>query len=165
MKKFRFSLETVLKVRRQNEELRRRELAVAQGMRDRALAELVSHKKDLRGLLAEQSKRREGAIDLGREAWYMAGWGGLTQKIRLASVELAGKEEALAVCRTRAVEASRERLVLEKLEETQLQEHLSQLNREEQGLLDDLAQRAVSAFSLPPVSVVGPSHVSAAQSQ
>jgi flagellar FliJ protein len=155
VKKFRFSLETVLKVRRQNEEVQRRALAVAQGTRDRVLAELVSHKKDLTRLLAEHSGRREGAIDLSREAWYMAGWGGLTQKIRLASVELAKLEETLALCRAKAVEASRERLVLEKLEETQLQDHLFQLNREEQGLLDDLAQRAVSSFSLPPVSATG----------
>ncbi|HTA17284.1 MAG TPA: hypothetical protein VK786_06025, partial [bacterium] len=71
MKKFRFSLETVLKVRRQDEEVKRRALAVAQGMRDRSLADLVSHKRALGALLAEHSKRREGAIDLGREAWYM----------------------------------------------------------------------------------------------
>jgi flagellar protein FliJ len=153
MKKFRFSLETVLKVRRQNEEVKRRELAVAQGERDRALAALASFKKDLLRLLVEHSEQRVGTIDLNREAWYMAGWGGLTQKIRLGAAELAKKEEALELSRSKAVEASRERLVLEKLEETQLQEHLFKLNREEQGLLDDLAQRAVSAFSLPPAPV------------
>lgn len=148
MRKFRFSLETVLKVRRQNEEVKRRELAVAQAQRDKALMDLGSHEQGLRQLLADHSRRRVGSIDLGRESWYMAGWGGLTHKIRQDRAELALKEEALKVSRAQAVEASRERLVLEKLEERQLKEHLFQLNREEQGLLDDLAQRAVSTFSL-----------------
>jgi flagellar FliJ protein len=148
VRKFRFSLETVLKVRRQNEEVKRRALAVAQAGRDRVLTDLRGHEQGLRQLLADHSRRRVGSIDLGREAWYMASWGGLTQKIRQDRAELAVKEEALNVSRAEAVEASRERLVLEKLEERQLQEHLFQLNREEQGLLDDLAQRVVSTFSL-----------------
>jgi flagellar FliJ protein len=152
MKKFRFSLETVLKVRRQNEEVKRRELALAQAERDQVLAALGSHESALRGLLVEQSEARVGTIQLAREAWFMASWGGLTQQIRLSREELEKKEEALKISRDKAVEASRERLVLEKLEEKQLQEHLFQVNREEQGLLDDLAQRAVSAFSPPSAS-------------
>jgi len=152
MKKFRFSLETVLKVRLQNEEIQRRALALAQGERDRVMMALGAHKQGLRTLLAEHSGRRVGSIDLNQEAWYMAGWGGLTQKIRQASVDLAEKEEILRISRARAVEASRERVVLEKLEEKQYREHLALMNAEEQGLLDDLAQRSLSVFSLASVS-------------
>ncbi|HTB22097.1 MAG TPA: hypothetical protein VK914_05285 [bacterium] len=156
MKKFRFSLETVLKVRRQNEEVKRRELALAQAERDRVLAALASQEASLRWLLEEQSRERVGTIDLGREGWFMARWGGLFVQIHLSKNELEKKEEALRLSREKAVEASRERLVLEKLEEKQLQEHLFLLNREEQGLLDDLAQRAVSAFSPPSAPASAP---------
>jgi flagellar FliJ protein len=148
VKKFRFSLETVLKVRRQNEEVKRQALARAQAERDRVLMELANHKRGLKILLAEHSNRRIGTIDLGRESWYMASWGGLTQKIRQASAELSVKEAELEESRAKAVEASRERVVLEKLEEKQLQEHLAAMNAEEQGLMDDLAQRRHSALSM-----------------
>jgi len=152
MKKFRFSLETVLKVRRQNEETRIRELAVAQGERDRALMLLAATEKGLKDLLRDFSASREGGIDLAREAWYTSSWAKLGYLIFHAKADLARKEAVLEERRLKAVEASRERLALEKLEAKQLQEHLFQINREEQGLLDDLAQRTVSAFSLPPAS-------------
>lgn len=155
MKRFRFSLETVLKVRRQNEETQKRALAAAQAERDRVLMRLAAEERGLKALLAEQGQRREAGVDLAREAWFMARRGGYVHQIGRAAAELAEKEEALGLARARAVEASRERLVLEKLEEKQLQEHNFQVNREEQGLLDDLAQRAVSAFSLPPTSATG----------
>jgi flagellar FliJ protein len=156
MKKFRFSLETVLKVRRQNEEVKRRELALAQAERDQVLVALASQEASLRWLLEEESRERVGTIDLGRVGWFMARWGGVVRQIRFSKSELEKKEAALKLSRDKAVEASRERLVLEKLEEKQLQEHLFQLNREEQGLLDDLAQRAVSAFSPPSASTSAP---------
>ena len=152
MKKFRFSLETVLKVRRQAEEARQRELAEAQAQRDRALMQLGADERALRGLLAEQSAGRTGKLDLAAEAWYQARQISLLNAISHGKADLLAKEEALDLARAKAVEAARERRVLEKLEEQQLAEHLEKLNREEQGLLDDLAQRAVSALSLPPAS-------------
>ena len=152
MKKFRFSLETVLKVRRGDEELKRRELAQAQAERDRIVSLLSLLRGASQRLAAEQSRRRVGSINLARESWYQAGMGGLAQKTQLAKEALAGKEAALDAARLRAVEASRARLVLEKLEEKQLREHLFLVNREEQGLLDDRAQRALSVFSLASAS-------------
>ena len=155
MKRFRFSLETVLKVKRQVEEARQMELAAAQGRRDLCLMQLGRLEQDLQGLLMDRSGQRQGRVDLGEEAWYSQRQWGLNQGIGRAQLDLQAREEELDAARTRAVEAARERRVLEKLEEKQLQEHLFKLNREEQGLLDDLAQRAVSAFSLPPMPAEG----------
>lgn len=149
MRRFRFSLETVLRVRRQTEEVRKRELAAAQAARDGALTALGGLEDGVRRLLREQSEARAKAVDLAEEAWFRARWAGLTQAVAAARLDLAKKEETLGARRAEAVEASRERLVLERLEERQRQEHLFQLNREEQGLLDDLAQRSVSALAFP----------------
>jgi len=55
MRRFRFSLETVLKVRRQVEEARQRELALAQGARDRALQALGGLENSLKRLLSERA--------------------------------------------------------------------------------------------------------------
>jgi flagellar FliJ protein len=155
VKKFRFNLETVLRVRRQVEEARQRELAVAKGERDKALMRLSSREHGLRGLLAELGEQRAKAVDLAKEAWFAARWNGFNREILDARGDLALKEAAFEAARLRTVEASRDRLALENLEAKQLREHLFKLNREEQGLLDDLAQRAQSAFSLPPTSAAG----------
>jgi flagellar FliJ protein len=151
VRRFRFSLETVLKVKRQVEELRQRELGDSQALRDRGLMQLARHENELRDLLESRSTQREGRLDLGVEAWHNERQRGLNVAIGSDQAQLAELEARLATARARAVEAARERRVLEKLEETQLQDHLFKLNREEQGLLDELAQRAVSAFSLPPL--------------
>jgi len=61
----------------------------------------------------------------------------------------------LEVARAKAVEAARERKVLEKLEEKQLQEHQLKSYREEQGFMDELANRAVNSMALPSPSANG----------
>ena len=151
MRRFRFSLETVLKVRRQVEEARQRELALAQGARDRALMELGGLDGSLRLLLAQRAAERQGRLNLAEESWHADRHQSLLSSMGLARTALAQREKELDLARQRAVEAARERRVLEKLEEKQLQEHQLLMVREEQGLLDDLAQRAVSAFSRPPI--------------
>jgi flagellar FliJ protein len=156
MRRFRFSLETLLKVRRQLEEARQRELALAQGARDRALQALGGLDGSLKALLLQRAGERQGRLDLAQEAWHADRHQSLLRSMALARTALAQREMELDLARQRAVEAARERRVLEKLEEKQLQEHQLLMVREEQGLLDDLAQRAVSAFSLPPISAEVP---------
>jgi len=156
MRRFRFSLETLLKVRRQLEEARQRELALAQGARDRALQALGGLDGSLKALLLQRAGERQGRLDLAQEAWHADRHQSLLRSMALARTTLAQREMELDLARQRAVEAARERRVLEKLEEKQLQEHQLLMVREEQGLLDDLAQRAVSAFSLPPISAEVP---------
>jgi hypothetical protein len=143
-------------VRRQAEEVRKRELAAAQGLRDRALMLLAASENDLKGMLLLHSRARAEKVDLGREAWFLARNTGLQREISGFRTDLLAKEEALAAARGRAVEASRERLALENLEARQLQEHQALVNKEEQGLLDELAQRSVSAFRFPDSSLSGP---------
>lgn len=155
MTKFRFSLDTVLKVRRQAEELRQRELAAAQVQRELSLQRVARIERDMRELLQEQSTHRQGSVDLNAERWFQARHLGLSLASFIAKDNLKRQELALDEARARAVEASRERRVLEKLEENQLAAHLLKLNREEQGFLDDLAQRAVSSFGLPSISATG----------
>lgn len=154
MKRFRFSLETVLKVKRQVEELRQRELAAAQAEKDRERMRLGGLEQDLLSLLDDHSERRSGRLDLNGELWFGSHQMGLDQAIKGARRELVRLEGLLDQARQRVVEAARDRRVLEKLEENQRLAHLEKVNREEQGLLDELAQRAISSLGLPsnPVS-------------
>lgn len=148
MKKFRFSLETVLKVKRQKEELRQRELALVQALRDKTLMHLAANENQVRELTESMSAQRGERVDLNAEAWFLARQRGLAQAILMLRRDLFVHEEALKVARERAVEAARERRVLEKLEETQLSAWLQKANAEEQSFMDELAQRATRAMML-----------------
>lgn len=155
MRRFRFSLETVLKVRRQVAEQRLLELARAQAERDQVLANLAQAKEGRSELNAEQAQQRSGRLDLNLETWFRMRHLRLSQLIRAFTSNLAEKEELLEAARARAVEAARERKVLEKLEEQQRQDHQLKSNREEQGFMDELAQHAASQMSYSPPSANG----------
>ena len=96
MKKFRFSLETVLKVRRQAEELRQRELAEAQALRDRSLHQLAGLENDLRELLTVQSEKRLGLLDMNAEAWFRARHEGISRAKQEKLQAKEGKEKKKA---------------------------------------------------------------------
>lgn len=151
MRRFQFSLETVLGVKRQVEEQRQRELGAAQARRDRSLMQLGAFESELRDLVSSRGPR-EGKLDLNAEAWHLARHRGLAQSIALQGALLALQEQQLEAARLRAVEAARERRVLEKLEETQRAAWQQKFNAEEQGFMDELAQRARQSFSLPAIS-------------
>lgn len=148
MKKFRFSLETVLKVKRQVEEQRQRELAMVQALRDKTLMQVGATENMIRDLGESQQAMRSERIDLSAEEWYLARHQGLRQSLVLLRRDLKVHEAALETARERAVEAARERRVLEKLEESQLAAWQQKANAEEQSFMDELAQRADRAMRL-----------------
>jgi flagellar FliJ protein len=148
VKKFRFSLETVLKVKRQVEEQRQRELAMVQALRDKTLMQIGATENMVRDLGEAQQADRSRKIDLSTEEWYLARLQGLRQTLILLRRDLTVQEAALEAARTRAVEAARERRVLEKLEESQLAAWHQKANAEEQSFMDELAQRADRAMRL-----------------
>lgn len=152
MKKFRFSLQSVLDVKRQIEEQRQRELAEAQARRDRSLLQLGAFENELRQTLQAHSGQRLGRIDLNLEAWHLARHKGLNQSIALQTALLDLQTQQLDAARESAVQAARDRRVLEKLEETQRAEWQLKLNLEEQGFMDEMAQRARQSFTLPTIS-------------
>ncbi len=148
MKKFRFSLETVLRVKRQVEELRQRELAAAQAQRDKVFAQLGAFQAQLTALNEAQAGRPQRQHRPGRRGLVPGQPPGPEQQHHRRQARLsAAKEELLDAARQRAVEAARERKVLEKLEEQQRLQHQLKSNREEQGFMDEMAQHALSAMA------------------
>lgn len=155
MRRFRFSLETVLKVKRQIEEQRLLELAQVQAQRDVLMKNLGEAEKHLAELNTEQAGQRQGKLDLNAETWFRQRHLRLNQVIRMLRRNLAENDEHLEAARARVVEAARERKVLEKLEEQQRQEHQLKSNREEQGFMDELAQHAASQMAYASPSANG----------
>lgn len=144
MRRFRFSLETVLKVKRQVEKQRLLELAQVQAQRDGLLRNLSEAERNLAELNTEQAGQRLGKLDLNAETWFRQRHLRLNQVIRMLRRNLAENEVLLEAARAKVVEAARERKVLEKLEEQQRLEHQLKSNREEQGFMDELAHHAAS---------------------
>jgi flagellar FliJ protein len=155
MKRFRFSLETVLRVKRQVEEARQRELGAAQVQRQRAYSRLGAYENGLRELVREQADARSGVLDLNAIAWYQARHKAISDSIKSWTRRLQELTEAEEAARLRVVEAAKERRVLEKLEETQRQAWLEKLNTEEQNFMDELAQRARTAMERTSASATG----------
>jgi flagellar FliJ protein len=140
MKKFRFSLETVLKVRRSTEEAAQRAFAAAKALRDGCFAKLAATEKAGIDLAAEQGGwRRKSRIDLFQEQAFQGRKLALHDLALSLKRELDGLDEKMEAARLALVKASQDRKVLEKLEEHQLDEHLKKLNREEQAFFDELA--------------------------
>ena len=141
MKAFRFSLEPVLSYRRQVEEMRRREFALA----FRATQE---HLQRLQGLFAEEARAKEElrvlegrrlelAPVLALRRWLTA----VGRKIVQAREQVQRRSEEQAAARAAYVKASRDRRVLERLRERRHADWSRAEAREEQKVMDEVAGR------------------------
>jgi flagellar FliJ protein len=146
MKRFRFTLDAVLEIKRRREEALQRELSVLMARKSegqRRLASLLAGKESLVG--SQKSRRLSGTVKSGEESWFQAAFQAQDGQIQaqvsvLADLEVKGKMK-----RSELVEASREKKVYEKLEENQWKEYLMEANREEQAFLDELSQNQFTA--------------------
>src|SRR5579871_915257 len=117
MKRFRFSLETVLKVRRSREEKIQRDFSAIQALRAQALGELARLELELKQLNQQaEAQRKEGAgkVSLGSEAIFDAGRLAGREKIFRQRQRIAEIEIEMEAKRQELVAASRDRQVLEK---------------------------------------------------
>src|SRR5437762_1126211 len=132
MKKFRFSLDSVLRVKKQREEVLKKELGALQAQRasaQRGLSVLLQQREEV---LAWQKKARVNRVStVAEETWFQRGHEGLEGVIASKRREVLDLEAACESRRLALVEASRERKVFEKLEENQKKDYLVELNREE----------------------------------
>ncbi len=141
MRSFRFSLEPVLSYRRQVEEMRKREFALAH----RAMRE---HMERLQSLFVEEARvkgdlrvQEAGALDLGEiraQRRYLAA---VVRRIVAAREQAQRRAEEQAVARAAYLKAGRERRVLERLRERRHEDWAREASREEQKFMDEIAGR------------------------
>ena len=144
MARFRFALQRVLDRRLEEEEVKRRALAVLEGRRRQ---------------LEESLRTRQGEISAGRDAWraelvgevdpaalrhHAAAGVGLFRKAQRTVLEIASLEKGIAKARAESVEAARARRTLEILREQRLAAFRALENRREQGALDEIATTGAS---------------------
>jgi flagellar FliJ protein len=138
MKAFRFSLEPVLSYRRQIEDLRRREFALAHRAaqeQQRALLHLYGEEARAKEELREIERR----LDLPEVLAQRRFLAGLARRIQHGRDLHRQRSESQARARAAYVEARRARRVLERLRERRLAEWSLLGAREEQKLMDEIA--------------------------
>lgn len=139
MPRFRFALQRVLDRRLDEEEVKRRALAVLERKRRE---------------LEDSLRNRQGEISAGRDAWraelvgevdpaalrhHAAAGVGLFRKAQRTVLEIASLEKGLANARAESIEAARARRTLEILRERRLAAFQELEARREQGALDEIA--------------------------
>ncbi|KRL05511.1 flagellar FliJ family protein [Liquorilactobacillus oeni] len=135
MKNFKFSLESILEYRKQNEQKIRQQYLLLR-------SEVQGKESDIRKLLKEKgslmnvTEQTIGRMQIQRR--YLLGLDQRVTLLKNAELELKTKSE---VKMNELVKAQRERKVLEKLEEKQEEEYLQLVKRQEQIQLDEMANR------------------------
>lgn len=139
MKKFSFSLQTVLELKRRREEALLEELGRCQRAVAEAEAALASLRGERRRVQRELARLLTGQVVVTRvrEARdYLVGLDGETAR----QVErVRRRREEVDDCRRRVVVAAQERKVLERLRDRQWDAYLEAFSRQEQAFLDEIA--------------------------
>jgi len=134
---FRFSLQRILDIRRQQEEKAQMELAQAENRLKSRQQEAEALSNELQRAGTELAAKPQLTPD---ELWM---WRSYKERIllemRSAERELQELETKVNECRREALEQSKERRKLEKLRENKALEHKHTEERKEQQVLDEMA--------------------------
>ena len=137
MRPFHFSLEQVLRYRKQLEEQAMLALARSTAARDKRQRE----KEACSRAMEEQQAKLTRITDLNaEERWLISGYlTGLTHDYEQATIDLVALEEEVDRARTQLTEKAQERKLLEKLKEKQAARHAKTEEYHEQQTIDDIA--------------------------
>jgi flagellar FliJ protein len=138
MKRFKFKLRTVLKVKTRVEEERQRQLQSAESVRQAARQQLQQCQGELTGVMQEYQYRMQGRFDryLATDYHQYICW--INCKIKTATAYLLQCETKVAYARQRLLAATRERKVLDKLRERAYQNYRREELKNEIAFLDEL---------------------------
>lgn len=139
MRKFAFSLESVLDLKRRREEALLEELAKRVRSANAAEEALKELREQRRRAQAEWRKLLRGRIEVEkvRSAQDYVAW--LDGRIERQRTVVQRLQDEVRLCRQQVVAASQERKALERLRERQWEAHQREYRREEQAFLDELA--------------------------
>ena len=138
MKRFRFKLETVLKVKYRVEELRQRELLVAQNLREQAHRELLQRRQAASETAAAYRENLRKRLDLQLILYFQRFLTWRNEQVDLAVHLLAESEFRVEAARQRLIVATQERKIIEKLKERAYQSYLAAELSEEIKFLDEI---------------------------
>ena len=142
MKKFEFRLQRLLDIRAAKEKEIQNELAGLVSLQNAERAkqdDLRAKMKELGGQLREQWQK--GSFNSTATSTYWDFQSKALKSIKAADLRIASLEPAVNEVRSRLIEASREKKVVEKLKERKFEEYNYELNRELAKESDDMNQK------------------------
>ena len=143
MRKFKFSLQTVLDVRELKEEKAKKAFSAVLAQRVSCLNRVSRLEGDQREIRVLRTEKRKETVQVGAlERWFQNLHDDLGKNIRSELARLAMIDRQLEAKRIELVQASKDRKVLDKLKENQFKNYLLESSREEQAFLDDMAQHS-----------------------
>ena len=139
-KKFRFRLEGVRRVRAQERDARRREVADAARAVTSAEQRIEELNNELQATMQHtQSEQKQARLDVALLRGHQFRRNHLHRRIIESHAALASKKHELNACRAKLAEASKRLKAIEKLREKQWNRHLTEVRREEQTAGDEVA--------------------------
>ena len=138
MTKFKFKLETVLKVKIRVEELRQKELKEAEIRREQARKQLLQRQAEVAQAMDSYREEIKQRIDVRQAVNYNRFLQWLNKQVDLAAAHLEQCVRLVNEARQRLIEAAKERQILEKLKEKAYEEYKLEEQRLDNKFLDEL---------------------------
>lgn len=138
MKKFKFSLLPVLKVKRTQKKQKETEFAAACAALELLLDEERRLETELERRLGDYGKALQSGVTAQEIVWHDHYVAYLKGKILALQPRIRAAQEKKEAVRAQLVVLMRETDTLEKLEQEQYQEYLSELQKEEEKVLGDM---------------------------
>ena len=145
MKKFLFSLETLLQYRRNLEEMERTKFSRIRGELLAALAHRESLCARQARTFSELTLEKMGGCDSQEIDWFYRFLDRLAYEIKRSAKQIAELEKQLEKQKEIMIETSRAKKIIENLEQKKKKEFLSSLERQEQKSVDEMV---VTRFAL-----------------
>ncbi len=139
MKRFQYSLERVLRVKRIREKIKQRELAVTLRQLQHEKNKLIEIKSDESKAWHYLQESQESQINSGIVSIIQGTLEGKRKKKLLQTEQVSRAEKAVSAARNDVLHATREKKIFEKLREYKLKEYEQQAISEEQKILDEVA--------------------------
>jgi len=136
--KFKFKLETVLKVKTRIVELRQKELAEAEHRREQAHRQLLLRQAEVTRTLNNYREDLQQRIDVRQAVNYDRFLIWLNKQVDLAAAHLEQCARLVDEARNRLIEAAKEKQILEKLKEKAFEEYKLEDQRLDNKFLDEL---------------------------
>ncbi len=140
MAAFKFRLEPVASLKKQQEDLRKTELTQAKDhlkRKEAALVNLCEHKDDCQRMLTAEIEI--GCLDISRKLVFYAYLERLADEIASHREEVARSADDVELKRKLLLESSKEKKTLEKLRQRMRERYIRQLKKMEQAALDETA--------------------------
>jgi flagellar FliJ protein len=138
MRKFKFKLETVLRVKQRIEEERKQQLQQTELARLAAIRQLDERRGELEETIRQYEENSRRKFDRVLAYYYNQYTMWLDQKIKEARIHLDYCEREVVKARQRLLEAAKERKILDKLKEKAFRQYKEVELREEVIFLDEL---------------------------